>query len=145
MLDLSKIKKEDMEHILNTILVDLKHCNNEMCDKYKDMIEDILYCIDDTEAVDIVHSFEPYGEAFSMEKVKEILNKMRVSEDDIVDYYLCMNMFYNDYKRYADSKRLDLQEFCFEMSKMFIEDEDAPDYKVSRFFRIFLEDLDEEE
>lgn len=31
---------------------------------------------------------------------------MHISVDVCIDYYLCMNMFYNDYKSYAENKRL---------------------------------------
>jgi hypothetical protein len=48
-----------------------------------------------------------------------------------------MNMFYNDYKTYADSKRLDIREFCFEMSKLYINDIDAPKHKVEKYFKNF--------
>ena len=104
------------------------------------MIEDILYCINEPEAVDIVHSFKPNGEAFSLDRIREILVKMHVSEEECIDYYLCMNMFYNDFKMYAENRRLDIQEFCFEMSKLFIHDSDAPEHKVSKFFKMYLDD-----
>ena len=133
-----------MEKILNEILEDLKDCDNTLCDKYRVMVEDILYCIDATEADEIVHSFKPYGEAFSKERVKEILNKMHISVDACIDYYLCMNMFYNDYKSYAENKRLDVQDFCFEMSRLFINDSDAPKHKGTKLFKMFLEENKEE-
>lgn len=109
------------------------------------MLEDILYGIDETEAVDIVHSFEPNGETFSMERVKEILRKTGIDENACIDYYLTMNMFYNDFKSYAESKRLDLQEFCFEMSKLFINDVDAPKHKVAKYFNMFLDELEDDD
>lgn len=46
-----------------------------------------------------------------------------------------MNMFYNDYKTYAEAKRLDIKEFCFEMSKLFINDVDGGKYKVEKYFK----------
>ena len=51
-----------------------------------------------------------------------------------------MNMMYNDYKPYMESRRLDTQEFCMEMSRLFIEDIDAPKHKVSRYFKMCLDD-----
>lgn len=139
-MDLSKIDKEDLENILYNILLELRKHHMDLFDKYSDMLDDILYGIDEEEAVDIVHSFEPNGETFSMEKIKELLHRSGISEDACIDYYLTMNMFYNDYKSYAESKRLDLQEFCMEMSKLFINDIDAPKYKVARYFKLFLDD-----
>lgn len=55
----------------------------------------------------------------------------------IVEYYLCMNMFYNDFKAYPEAKRLDINEFCLMMSKHFINDVDAPKYKVEKYFKMF--------
>lgn len=144
-MDLSKIEKEDLEDIVCDILDELKVCEVHLFEKFSEMLEDILYGIDETEAVDIVHSFEPNGETFSMERVKEILRKVGIAEDACIDYYLTMNMFYNDYKSYAESKRLDLQDFCFEMSKLFINDTDAPKHKVAKYFKMFVEDDDIED
>lgn len=139
-MDLSKMGKEDLENILYDILEDLENSDGHLAEKYEDMIEDILYCINEPEAVDIVHSFKPNGEAFSLDRIREILVKMHVSEEECIDYYLCMNMFYNDFKMYAENRRLDIQEFCFEMSKLFIHDSDAPKHKVSKFFKMYLDD-----
>lgn len=144
-MDLSKIEKEDLEDIVCDILDELKVCEVHLFEKFSEMLEDILYGIDETEAVDIVHSFKPNGETFSMERIKEILHKYGINENACIDYYLTMNMFYNDYKSYAESKRLDLQDFCFEMSKLFINDTDAPKHKVAKYFKMFVEDDDIED
>ena len=48
-----------------------------------------------------------------------------------------MNMFYNDYKTYPESKRLDINDFCLEMTKLFINDSDAPKYKTEKYFKMF--------
>ena len=141
-MDLSKIEKEDLEDIVCEMLEDIKEHNLSIYDKYTDILDDILYGIDEKEAVDIVHSFKPNGEAFSKERVKEILHRLGKSEDCYLDYYMTMNMIYNDFKPYAESKRLDIQDFCIEMSKLFINDIDAPKHKVSKYFSMFL---DEEE
>lgn len=144
-MDLSRIEKESLENIVCDILDEVKMCDMHLYKKLSDMLEDILYGIDETEAVDIVHSFEPNGETFSMERVKEILRKTGIDENACIDYYLTMNMFYNDFKSYAESKRLDLQEFCLEMSKLFINDVDAPKYKVAKYFNMFLDELEDED
>lgn len=103
--------------------------------KYEDMINEELYCIEVPEAVEIVKAMKPNGEVFSMSDVSEILSKYQTSDDKFVKYYLCMNMFYNDYKTYAEAKRLDIKEFCFEMSKLFINDVDGGKYKVEKYFK----------
>lgn len=144
-MDLSKIEKEDLEDILCDMLEELEKCEIHLFHKLSNMLEDVLYSIDKTEAVDIVHSFEPNGETFSMERVREILHRSGISEDYLIDYYLVMNMMYNDYKSYAESKRLDLQEFCIEMSKLFINDVDAPRHKICKYFKMYLDDTEIED
>lgn len=67
-MDLSKIDKADLENILYNILLELRKHHMELFEKYSDMLDDILYGIDEIEAVDIVHSFEPNGETFSDRK-----------------------------------------------------------------------------
>lgn len=138
-MDLSKLNKETLEDILCDLLEDVGKINRPLSEKYDTIIEEELYYIDDVEAMKIVRSFKPYGEVFSMADVKELLTKMQMPPDKCLKYYLCMNMFYNDYKSYPESKRLDVKEFCFEMSKMFINDIDAPKHKVAKYFKSFEE------
>lgn len=138
-MDLSKLSKETLEDILCDLMEDVGRVNKPLTEKYDAIIEEELYYIDDTEAMKIVRSFKPYGEIFSMADVKELLSRMQIPVDKYLKYYLCMNMFYNDYKSYPESKRLDVKEFCFEMSKMFINDVDAPKHKVAKYFKSFEE------
>jgi hypothetical protein len=138
-MDLSKLSKETLEDILCDLLEDVGKINHSLSQKYDDIIEDELYYIDEMEAMKIVRSFKPYGEVYSMADVKELLTKMQISADKVLKYYLCMNMSYNDYKSYPESKRLDVKEFCFEMSKLFINDIDAPKHKVAKYFKSFEE------
>lgn len=143
-MNLSVIEKEDLEDIVCDMLRDLKTHEMQLYTKFKNILDDIVYGIDEEEAVDIVHSFKPSGEAFSIDKVREILHRNgKTSEEDCINYYLTMNMMYNDYKPYMESRRLDIQEFCMEMSRLFIEDIDAPKHKVSRYFKMYLDDDDE--
>lgn len=139
-MDLSKLSKNNLEELLCDVLEDLTKYNRPLAEKYDSMIDDILYDIDDTEAIKIVRSFKPYGEVFSMNDVKDLLQKQQVSVNYCIEYYLCMNMFYNDYKVYPEAKRLDVKEFCYEMSKLFINDVDAPKHKVAKYFKSFEEE-----
>lgn len=138
-MDLSKLSKDCLENILYNITEDLRKYNKQLADKYDSMIDDIMYDISDTDATKIVRSFKPYGEVFSMNDITEMLQRLQVSTKYCVDYYLCMNMFYNDYKLYAEAKRLDVKDFCYEMSKLFINDIDAPKHKVAKYFKSFEE------
>ena len=138
-MEINKLSKNALEDILCELMSDLEKVNRQMFVKYEDIIDNKLYSIDETEAMQIVKSMKPYGEVFSMKDVSDLLNKNQMHESKCIKYYLCMNMFYNDYKAYIEVKRLDVKEFCFDMSKLFIHDVDAPKHKVERYFKAFLE------
>lgn len=53
---------------------------------------------------------------------------------DPLEYYVCMNMAYNDYKDISDRLNVDVTEFCYMISRRFIEDVDAPPHKVAKYF-----------
>lgn len=135
-MDLSKLSKSSLEGVMNNIIEDLYRENNPLAEKYDDLICEMLYYIDEDEAMKIVAAMKPYGEIYNMETIKSTLNKQGINQHELY-YYLCMNMFYNDYKTYPESKRLDINEFCIEMSKMFINDIDAPKYKVEKYFKMY--------
>ena len=136
-MDLSKLSKNSLEGVVSSMLEDLEKENVGLYDKYDDLICEMLYYIDDREAETIVKHMKPFGEVYTMEAVESTLEKNGINHENTIDYYLCMNMFYNDYKMYPESKRLDINDFCLEMSKMFINDSDAPKHKTEKYFKMF--------
>lgn len=136
-MDLSKLSKASLEGVINSMLEDLDINKSPLLNKYEDLICEMLYYIDEDEAHEIVKNMKPFGEVYTMETVENTLSKANINYDDIIEYYLCMNMFYNDYKVYPETKRLDINEYCLEMSKLFINDIDAPKYKVEKYFKMF--------
>lgn len=136
-MDLSKLSKNSLEGVVSSMMEDLEKENTGLYDKYDDLICEMLYYIDDREAEHIVKSMKPFGEVYTMETVESTLEKNNINHENTIPYYLCMNMFYNDYKMYPESKRLDINEFCLEMSKMFINDSDAPKHKTEKYFKMF--------
>lgn len=138
-MELSKLSKSSLEEILHELMEDLGKSNKTLEQKYQDIICTELYYIDDDEACKIVSRMKPYGQVFSMSSVTDLITKNGIHENKCVKYYLCMNMFYNDYKTYIDTHKLDPNEFCFEMSKLFINDVDAPKHKVEKYFKNFEE------
>ncbi len=135
-MDLSKLSKSSLEGVINSMLEDLDSEKSPLVNKYEDLICEMLYYIDEDEAIEIVKHMKPFGEVYTIESVEDTLTKSGINYDDIIEYYLCMNMFYNDCKTYPESKRLDINEFCLEMSKLFINDSDAPKYKVEKYFKM---------
>ena len=136
-MEINKLSKTSLEDILCELMCDLEKTNRIMYTKYEGIIDDELYYIDEAEAMDIVKNMKPYGEVFSMSDIKDMINKGQIPENKCIKYYLTMNMFYNDYKSYIELKRLDSKEFCLEMSKLFINDVDAPKRKVEKYFKNF--------
>ena len=116
---------------------DLEEDCPDMADKYKAELEDYMYCISIDEAQSIVGGMIPFGEKFSYELVEQFLTNKKVDTDesDVIDYYLVMNMFYNDYKTVFDKySNLNQKDIYYDFSKCFIEDEDGPKYKTEKYF-----------
>lgn len=97
-------------------------------------IEKIAYCIPKDEAERIVRNMKPRGQYWSYSDIEEFLKGKGITTG-ITDYYLVMNMAYNDY--YSTAAMYGLQkdaEFYFSLAKDFIEDPDAKPHKVSKYF-----------
>lgn len=131
---LSKINRTDLECLFTDLLSDLKDTNPELADKYLAELEDYMYCISIEEAHEIVKNMKPIGEKFTYEYVKTALSEKDLGEADIIDYYLVMNMFYNDYKNIFEKYGINIKEIILEFAKAFIEDEDGPKYKTEKYF-----------
>lgn len=134
---LMKLSECNMLELLEKMFDDLKEYNmTEIYDKYMDEIDDIVYCIPDDKAKEIVKRMQPYGEMFSMDIVKNMLiaNAVPCENKSVVRYYLCMNMYANDARQVAEENNMPLEKFCFIMAKTFINDIDACKHKVEKYF-----------
>lgn len=94
--------------------------------------EDVLYNITEEEAVGIVRTMRPYGEHWTVNDVNNYVRSM--GQEPCVDWYLTMNMAFNDYSEIAYKNNIDVTEFCYDVARCFIKDEDAMPHKVSRYF-----------
>lgn len=77
---------------------------------------------------------KPRGQMWSYEQIKKYIEGKGIT-DRYVDWYLVMNMCYNDY--YNTAKMYGLQnevDFYFHLAKDFIEDPDAEPHKVAKYF-----------
>lgn len=82
----------------------------------------------------IVRNMRPQGQVWTYDQVEELVKTKGIT-DCFVDWYLVMNMCYNDY--YNTAKIYGLQNdanFYFNLAKDFIEDPDASPNKVSMYF-----------
>lgn len=72
----------------------------------------------------------------SLKWIKHCLIPVRVRNGKhSCKYYLCMNMAYNDYYKTAESVgKGEDPEFYFSIARDFINDADAKDFKVEKYF-----------
>lgn len=110
---------------------------DRMPDLYHETIHQlaaIAYAITPEEARDKVRSMRPYGQKWDYDTVKAFLAAKGIN-NDVCKYYLCMNMAYNDYYKTAESVgKGEDPEFYFSIARDFINDADAKDFKVEKYF-----------
>lgn len=105
-----------------------------MFDEYIDKLERLAYRIPKDEAERIVRAMRPKGQYWSYAQVMDLVKSKGVTSD-WVNWYLVMNMVYNDFC--ATAKHFGLQndvEFFYHLAKDFIEDPDAKPMKVEKYF-----------
>lgn len=99
-----------------------------------DKMQQVAYKITLPEAENCVKAMRPAGQHWSCKQVKEYLATKGIT-DRLTDYYLVMNMVYNDYQRTAQTFGLQSDvEFYFSLARDFIEDVDAKPFKIERYF-----------
>lgn len=138
MENLSKLNKKDLENILTDIISDLETDCPEIAEKYICELEDYIYIISLEEAKEIVSHMKPYGEKFTYDFIVSFLAERDiVEESECIDYYLVMNMIFNDYKTFFEKySSFNQKDIYYDFSKMFIEDVDGPKYKVEKYFML---------
>lgn len=112
----------------------LKRKNPDLYDDVMDGLECLAYKIPMDEAVQIVKSMRPKGQVLTYQQVKDWC-RAKGHDKDIVNWYLVINMVYNDY--YDTARHFGLQddeEFFWCIAKDFIEDPDAKPFKVEKYF-----------
>nr|DAF27501.1 MAG TPA: hypothetical protein [Caudoviricetes sp.]DAH13087.1 MAG TPA: hypothetical protein [Caudoviricetes sp.] len=105
-------------------------------DVYRSLInraEEILYNFDLAWAQEKVHGMTPVGERWTYEDVVNFV-KSKGLEDHFKEFYLAMNMYYNDSKDTGQKYAGDSPDFYFDLAQDFLNDEDAPPYKVAKYF-----------
>lgn len=76
----------------------------------------------------------PFGEHWTYETVKSFVESKGIYKE-CVEYYLVMNMVYNDYYDVAvNFAHQDDTEFFYELTHAFINDPDDKKFKVEKYF-----------
>lgn len=130
-------QKDDSDRIctlLSDMMSRLERENPRMYHEIIKGMEDIAYSITIEEAERIVRNMSPKGQYWSCDDVKALLKSKGIEGKD-TDYYLVMNMVYNDFYRTATMYGVQKDvEFFFSLAKDFIEDPDAKPHKVAKYF-----------
>ena len=77
----------------------------------------------------IIHCMKPYGMKWTEEQTTNVMKSKNLTLDP-VEFWIVMNMAYNDYHEMFDE---DLEKYV-EYAKLFIKDEDAEEGKVYTYF-----------
>lgn len=130
-------KAGDMDEVTEILADTMGTVKDRMPDLYGETmhrLEAIAYAIPLEEARDKVRSMRPYGQKWDYEAVKTFLAAKGITTE-ICKYYLCMNMSYNDYFKTAESVgKSEDPEFYFSIARDFINDVDAKEFKVEKYF-----------
>lgn len=81
-------------------------------------------------AKEIISNMRPYGQKFSIEDSREIQDRFGMNNIRDIDYWIVLNMSYNDYRDLFN----DNVEMYAMFTRDFIEDEDGKQGKVFKYF-----------
>lgn len=128
-------KQEDMEK-LSDILEEVIHCLKEYdyykYKKYKNKLMGIAYNykFDEEMSHEIVEDMKPLGEYWNLEAINGVKTNYDLKED-LYDLYVVMNAMANDYGEIISLEDVDTY---VRLSEAFINDEDAVEHKVWKYF-----------
>lgn len=126
-----EILDELMEYGFSSLAKSDKNSYNSIMQK----MENLAYKLTREEAEDIVCEMEPRGEKWTYSQIANFVKGKNIEQDDYVDWYLAMNMAYNDYYPTASNYGLQNDDmFYFHIAHDFIKDEDACPHKVVKYF-----------
>lgn len=133
-------KTDDVHEVVEAIaeaLKALKSCNTSAYNHAVDSFKELAYSIPLEDAEQIVRHMEPKGQCWSYNQIKDFITSQGITEN-CVNWYLVMNMVYNDYYNTAKAYNLHNDtEFYFSLAKDFIFDQDAEPFKVEKYFSDF--------
>lgn len=128
-------KKEDMEELSNMleeVIYYIKENNYPKYKKYKNKLMGMAYeyKFDEEMAYEIVMNMLPVGEYWNLDTINQVKQKYNLNTD-LYELYVVMNGMVNDY---GDIINKDDVETYVKMSLAFINDEDAVEHKVWKYF-----------
>ena len=126
---------EDMYKLgdmLADLIYDTKESHPDIYKKYKNKLMGMAYGykFDKEMAHEIVENMKPLGEYWDLKTIESVKNQNNLNLD-LYEFYVVMNAMANDYNQVIS---LDDVETYVKMSEAFINDEDAKEHKVWRYF-----------
>lgn len=125
---------EEAWAIAEDAMVKISRKDPALYDHIVDQLEQLAYRIPKDEAERIVRTMRPKGQYWTYEQVMNLVKSKGVT-GDWTNWYLVMNMVYNDFC--ATAKHFGLHndvDFYYHLAKDFIEDPDAKPMKVEKYF-----------
>lgn len=102
--------------------------------EFIEQLEHLAYRIPKDEAEQIVRNMRPKGQYWTYSQVMDLVKSKGIT-GDWVNWYLVMNMVYNDFCGTAKAYGMQNDtEFYYHLAKDFIEDPDAKPMKVEKYF-----------
>ena len=123
---------EELSDILTEVIDIVRKYDEDCYREYKIKLYKMAYGNQITEDVaeDIVNDMRPIGQRWSISETEQMQRDYGLDNINPVDFYLSMNMAFNDYRDiFGDS--LDMY---IRFSKAFICDEDAKPNKILNYF-----------
>ena len=122
------------DELMNALLWWYDACDPRLQQMVADRMQQLAFKITPTEAEAHAKAMRPAGQYWTLKQIKEYLATKGITAK-VTEYYLVMNMAYNDFHRTAQLYGLQNDvDFYFNLARDFIEDPDAKPYKVERYF-----------
>ena len=131
---------EDMyklNDMLDELICDLKEQKPKLYKDYKTQLYELAYgnVILEDKAKEIVEHMKPYGERYTIDDTKNIKDNYSLKHE-LSDVYLVINSLYNDYYDLLE----DNDDMYIKMTKLWLNDTDAVDDKVYKYFMNITKD-----
>lgn len=135
---MTKVLDKDVDDEVWTVSEDmlnkLSRKDPALYNEFIEQLEHLAYRISKDEAEQIVRNMRPKGQYWTYSQVMDLVKSKGIT-GDWVNWYLVMNMVYNDFCGTAKAYGMQNDtEFYYHLAKDFIEDPDAKPMKVEKYF-----------
>lgn len=79
------------------------------------------------------------GAHWSYEQITQLMPQKNI-ECDPAEFYAAVNMMYSDYCKVAKQFNINTVDFYFAMAKAFLDDEDAEENKIGKYYEYIVDD-----